>query len=220
MPGRVRFEITHPFPIFNGTTVEVWEWINDFSRCISLVHETIDDMHFSTDGNIILTVRELPVNSLGQLYAFPLTDRHSHSPTDTGKARNRGLSWRAFTPFRWVSFLEKESIALPVWPHTPALLKPETCKSGKFLFNRFRLFSNKSIGISVNGCICPPPLSTVDLCNRNAPATENSRLEKLGSRWCFGTHWMTSYCNYSLKSNQSSHWSHSNWKSMPSNYIA
>ena len=76
MPGRVRFEITHPFPIFNGTTDEVWEWINNFSRCISLVRETIYDMHFSTGGYIIPTVRELPVKSRGQLYAFPLLDRH------------------------------------------------------------------------------------------------------------------------------------------------
>ena len=32
----------------------------------------------------------------------------------------------------------------------------ESCKSGKFLFHRFRLSSNTSISISVNGCICPP----------------------------------------------------------------
>ena len=72
MPGRVRYEITHPFPIIIGTTDEVGEWINNFSLCISLVHETIDDMHFSTGDSIIPTVRELPVNSLDQLYAFLL----------------------------------------------------------------------------------------------------------------------------------------------------
>ena len=46
------------------------------SRSISLVRGTICDIHFSIGGNIIPTVREQPVKSLGRLYAFPLTDRH------------------------------------------------------------------------------------------------------------------------------------------------
>ena len=46
------------------------------SQRISLVHGTICDIHFSIGGNIIPTVREQPVESLGRLYAFPLTDRH------------------------------------------------------------------------------------------------------------------------------------------------
>ena len=31
MCGEMRDEITHPFPNFNGATVEVWEWIRNFS---------------------------------------------------------------------------------------------------------------------------------------------------------------------------------------------
>ena len=46
------------------------------SRSISLVYGTICDIHFSIGGNIIPTVREQPVKSLGRLYAFPRTDRH------------------------------------------------------------------------------------------------------------------------------------------------
>ena len=46
------------------------------SRSISLVCGTICHIHFSIGGNIIPTVREQPVKSLGRLYAFPLTDRH------------------------------------------------------------------------------------------------------------------------------------------------
>ena len=46
------------------------------SRSISLVRGTICDIHFSIGGNIIPTVREQPVKSLGRLYVFPLTDRH------------------------------------------------------------------------------------------------------------------------------------------------
>ena len=46
------------------------------SRSISLVLGTICDIHFSIGGNIIPTVREQPVKSLGRLYAFTLTDRH------------------------------------------------------------------------------------------------------------------------------------------------
>ena len=30
MPGKVWDGITYPFPNFNGATVEVWEWINNF----------------------------------------------------------------------------------------------------------------------------------------------------------------------------------------------
>ena len=46
------------------------------SRSISLVCGTICDIHFSIGGNIIPTVREQPVKSLGRPYAFPLIDRH------------------------------------------------------------------------------------------------------------------------------------------------
>ena len=30
MPSKVCDEITHPFPNFNGTAIEVWEWISNF----------------------------------------------------------------------------------------------------------------------------------------------------------------------------------------------
>ena len=30
MPNKVWYEITYPFPNFNGYTVEVWEWISNF----------------------------------------------------------------------------------------------------------------------------------------------------------------------------------------------
>ena len=56
-----------------------WAWMKvkpKKSRIISLVRETICDTHYSIGGNIIPTVREQPVKSLGRLYAFPLTDRH------------------------------------------------------------------------------------------------------------------------------------------------
>ena len=46
------------------------------SRSISLVRGTICDIHFSIGGNIIPTVREQPVKSLGRLYVFALTNRH------------------------------------------------------------------------------------------------------------------------------------------------
>ena len=32
MPGKVWDEMTYPFPNFNGCTVEVWEWISDFTQ--------------------------------------------------------------------------------------------------------------------------------------------------------------------------------------------
>ena len=56
-----------------------WAWMKvkpKKSRSISLVRGTICDTHYSIGGNIIPTVREQPVKSLGRLYAFPLTDRH------------------------------------------------------------------------------------------------------------------------------------------------
>ena len=56
-----------------------WAWIKvkpKKSRSISLVCGTICDIHFSIGGNIIPTVWERPVKSLGRLYAFPLTHRH------------------------------------------------------------------------------------------------------------------------------------------------
>ena len=46
------------------------------SLSISLVCGTICDIHFSTGGNIIPTVKEQPVKSLGTLYGRPLTERH------------------------------------------------------------------------------------------------------------------------------------------------
>ena len=30
MPGKVWDEIIYPFPNFNGVTIEVWGWINNF----------------------------------------------------------------------------------------------------------------------------------------------------------------------------------------------
>ena len=30
MPSKAWNEIIYPFPNFNGTAIEVWEWINDF----------------------------------------------------------------------------------------------------------------------------------------------------------------------------------------------
>ena len=56
-----------------------WAWMKakpKKSRSISLVRGTICDINFSRGGNVIPTVREQPVKSLGRLYAFPLTDRH------------------------------------------------------------------------------------------------------------------------------------------------
>ena len=46
------------------------------SRSISLIRGKVQDIHFSIGGDIIPTVREQPVKSLGRLYACPLTDRH------------------------------------------------------------------------------------------------------------------------------------------------
>ena len=46
------------------------------SRSISLAKGKVQDIHFSIGGDIIPTVREQPVKSLGRLYTIPLTDRH------------------------------------------------------------------------------------------------------------------------------------------------
>ena len=46
------------------------------SRSISLSHGKVINTHFSIGGDVIPTVREQPVKSLGRLYSLPLTDRH------------------------------------------------------------------------------------------------------------------------------------------------
>ena len=36
MPNKVQDKITYPFPNFNGATIEVWEWISNFIRHITM----------------------------------------------------------------------------------------------------------------------------------------------------------------------------------------
>ena len=36
MPNKVWDDITYPFPHFNGSTVEVWEWISNFTPHIMM----------------------------------------------------------------------------------------------------------------------------------------------------------------------------------------
>ena len=46
------------------------------SRSLSLVGGSVREIHFKIGGDMIPTVREKPVTSLGRLYSIPLTDRH------------------------------------------------------------------------------------------------------------------------------------------------
>ena len=46
------------------------------SRSLSLIQGKAKNIHFSIGGDVIPTVKEEPVKSLGHWYRVPLTDRH------------------------------------------------------------------------------------------------------------------------------------------------
>ena len=51
MPSKVCDEITYPYPNFNGCTVEVWEWINDF-----ITHFIMRGCNYSSMPGLKLTI--------------------------------------------------------------------------------------------------------------------------------------------------------------------
>ena len=48
MPDKVWDEITYPFPNFNGCTIEVWEWISNFSETTKLWRTNADGSQWCT----------------------------------------------------------------------------------------------------------------------------------------------------------------------------
>ena len=54
MPGKVRDEIAYPFPHFNGSAVEVWEWISYF-----IPHFIMDAIIYPTLGLKLIHVSNL-----------------------------------------------------------------------------------------------------------------------------------------------------------------
>ena len=49
MTSEMWYEITYPFPNFNGCTIEVWEWISNFipqfTMGVILIHAEIKVIH-------------------------------------------------------------------------------------------------------------------------------------------------------------------------------
>ena len=164
---------------------------------ISLVLGTICNIHFSIGGNIIPTVREQAVKSLGRLYAFPLTDRH------------RGVEVQR-TALEGLHAIEKSELPgkLKAWCFQHGLLP---CLLWPLHIYEISLSRVETIQQHINKYLrkwlCVPPcFSTVGLYTTTGmlqlpsyPSQKNSRLEKLGSTWCCGTHRTTSYAKYSLK---------------------
>ena len=164
---------------------------------ISLVRGTICNIHFSIGGNIIPTVREQAVKSLGRLYAFPLTDRH------------RGVEVQR-TALEGLHAIEKSELPgkLKAWCFQHGLLP---CLLWPLHIYEISLSRVETIQQHINKYLrkwlCVPPcFSTVGLYTTTGmlqlpsyPSQKNSRLEKLGSTWCCGTHRTTSYAKYSLK---------------------
>ena len=168
------------------------------SQSISLVRGTICDIHFCIGGNIIPTVREQPVESLGRLYAFPLTDRH------------RGVEVLR-TALEGLHAIEKSELPgkLKAWCSSmvsyPVSCGP--CRSKRFPSPGLKPSNSTSTSTSASGWVCPPAsqqLASIPWqeCSSSPsrPSQKSSRLEKLGSTWCFGTRRTTSYAKYSLKS--------------------
>ena len=56
MPSEVLYEITYPFPNFNGTNDEVWEWISNF-----ISHYMMDVIYFTYwDSSYSMLVKGAP----------------------------------------------------------------------------------------------------------------------------------------------------------------
>ena len=168
------------------------------SWSISLVRGTVCDIHFSIAGNIIPTVREQQVKSLGQLHTFPLTDRHR-------RVKYRGLSCRVFTPLRGVRFQESSRHGASSMASYPAFCGP--CRPMIYISHRLRISSSTSPSTLASGWVWHPAsqqlASILQLEYPRPPfrpSPKNWRLAKLGSTWCFGTHQMMLYAMYSLAS--------------------
>ena len=130
------------------------------NQSISLIRGTICDIHFSIGGNIMPTVREQPVKSLGRLYAFPLTDRH------------RGVEVLR-TALEGLQAIEKSELhgKLKAWCFQHGLLLrllwPLQIYDMRFPSSGLKLSNSTSTCTSANGWVCPPPpppcFSTVGL---------------------------------------------------------
>ena len=130
---------------------------------------------------------------------------NNHSPTDTEESRYRGLPWRAFTPLRRVSFLESSRHGASSM--VSYLVSCGPCRSTRFPSPGWKISNSTSTSTSASGWVCPPAsqqLASIPQqeCSSSPsrPSQKSSRLEMLGSTWCFGTHRTTSYAKYSLKS--------------------
>ena len=168
------------------------------SRSISLVRGTICDIHFSIGGNIIPTVREQPVKSLGRLYAFPLTDRHRGVEVQRTALEGLHAIEKSELPGKLKAWCYQHGL-LPrlLWPlqiYEISLSRVETIQQhiNKYLRKRLGVppASQQLASIPQQECSSPP----------SRPSQKSSRLEKLGSIRCFRTHRTTSYAKYSLKS--------------------
>ena len=148
------------------------------SRSISLVRGTICDIHFSIGGNIIPTVREQPVKSLGMLYAFPLTDRHRGVEVQRNALEGLHAIETSELPGKLKAWCFQSGL-LPrlLWPlqiYEISLSQVETIQQHlKYLRKWFGVppASQQLASIPQQECSISP----------SRPSQKNSRFEKLGS---------------------------------------
>ena len=85
------------------------------SQSLSLVGQSVREIYFEIGGDMIPTVREKPVKSLGHLYSIPLTD--CHRGTEIQKEALKGLKSVDKT-----CLPRNIGLVLPTWSATPSFV--------------------------------------------------------------------------------------------------
>ena len=129
-------------------------------------------------------------------------------PTHRQTQRSRGRGDCPGGPSRhweeWASW-KAQGMVLPAWSLTPSPVAPADLRDFPLPGWNYPT-AHQQVPPQVVGCAPPASQQLASIpqqeCSSSPsrPSQKSSRLEKLGSTWCFGTHRTTSYAKYNLKS--------------------